>query len=94
MTSRNTALAFALGAAVGGITALLLAPDKGEVTRQRIRETGARVAHKGAAAVDQAKTTVEGASHVISDSAKRQAGAVGEAFAAAKETYVRESHRV
>ncbi len=78
---------------MGGITALLLAPDKGEVTRQRIRETGARVAHKGAAAVDHAKTTVEGASQAIGDSARRQAGAVGEAFAAAKETYVRETHR-
>ncbi len=78
---------------MGGITALLLAPDKGEVTRQRIRETGARVAHKGAAAVDHAKTTVEGAGQAISDNARRQAGAVGEAFAAAKETYVRETHR-
>ena len=78
---------------MGGITALLLAPDKGEVTRQRIRETGARVAHKGAAAVDHAKTTVEGAGQAIGDNARRQAGAVGEAFAAAKETYVRETHR-
>ena len=93
-TNTNTAMAFVLGAAVGGVTALLLAPAKGEVTRQRIREGSAKVAHRGATAVEQAKTTVEGAGHAISDAARHQAGAVGEAFTAAKETYVREKNRV
>lgn len=89
----NTALAFVLGAALGGITALLLAPAKGEVTRQRIREGGATLANKGAAAVENAKSTIADAGQAVSSATRQQAGAVGEAFAAAKETYLREKDR-
>ena len=39
---RYTALAFLIGAAAGGITALLLAPEKGKITRRRLREGAAR----------------------------------------------------
>jgi gas vesicle protein len=90
---KNSILAFAVGAAVGGTVALLLAPDKGEVTRQRIRDGSARVIHKGTEAVDRAKAAAEGAGHTIGNAARQRAGAVGDAFAAAKETYVRESTR-
>lgn len=90
---KNSFLAFTIGAAVGGAVALLLAPDKGEVTRQRIRDGGARALHKGSAAVDQAKAAVEGAGHSIGNVARQRAGAVSDAFAAAKETYTRESTR-
>lgn len=69
-TNKNVALVFALGAAVGGITALLLAPEKGDVTRQRIRERSSGLAHKVPA--------------------RRWAGAVGDAIAAAKESYEHE----
>lgn len=91
--NKNSTLAFVVGAALGSAVALLLAPAAGDVTRQRIRDGGARIASKGAAAVDSAKTAVEGAGHSIDQARKRQAGAVSEAFAAAKETYVRETNR-
>lgn len=90
---KNSFLAFTVGAAVGGTVALLLAPDKGEVTRQRIRDGGARALHKGSMAVDQAKASVEGVGHSIGNAARQKVGVVGDAFAAAKETYVRESSR-
>jgi len=73
-TTKNTALFFALGATVGGITALLLAPDKGKVTRQRIRERSDGLRHRG--------------------TARQWTGAVGDAFAAAKETYEHEKNNV
>lgn len=89
-TNKNSTLAFVMGAALGGAVALLLAPDKGTVTRQRIRAGGARIVSK----VDHARTSVEDAGHAIGNATRQQAGAVGEAFAAAKETYVREKNRV
>lgn len=95
MTSKGSStLAFVLGAAMGGATALLMAPDKGEVTRQRIRDSGSRAKHKGAAAIDQAKSSVADAGHDIGHSARNHAGAASDAFTAAKETYTREKNAV
>ncbi|MFO7607765.1 MAG: YtxH domain-containing protein [Candidatus Krumholzibacteriia bacterium] len=85
-------MAFVLGAAMGGATALLMAPDKGEVTRQRIRASGSKAMSNGAAVVDNAKSSVEDAGHAISQSARHHASAVGDAFTAAKETYAREKN--
>lgn len=65
---------FALGATVGGITALLLAPDKGKVTRQRIRERSNGIRN--------------------SNTARQWTGAVGDAFAAARESYEHEKNPV
>ena len=45
--SSDTALAFLLGAVTGGIVALLLAPEKGEVTRRKIRDGATDVYGKG-----------------------------------------------
>jgi gas vesicle protein len=87
-------MAFVLGAAMGGAAALLMAPDKGEVTRQRIRDTGSRAKTKGAAMVDQAKSSVADAGHAIGHSARQHAGAASDAFTAAKETYAREKNAV
>ncbi len=37
MSTKNSVMAFLGGAAVGAVVALLFAPEKGEVTRRRIR---------------------------------------------------------
>ncbi|GEM_PF-6699858 len=36
--TQDAAVAFAFGALAGGVAALLLAPEKGEVTRKRLKE--------------------------------------------------------
>ena len=90
----NTLVAFLLGAAVGGIAALLLAPEKGEVTRQRVREGGGRLVRRGKEALTQAGTTMEEAarqkSHAASEAAHKQVSAVREAVSEAKDAYRRE----
>ena len=90
----NTLMAFLLGAAVGGITALLLAPEKGEVTRRRMREGGDRIVQRGKEALTHAGTTMEEAArekgHAASEAAHRQVSAVREAVSEAKDAYRRE----
>ncbi len=90
----KTVLAFVLGAAMGGITAILLAPDKGDVTRQRLRDGGARIIHRGRDAVSNAASTVEESArergHAVGEAVRRQAGAMQEAAQEAKDTYRRE----
>ena len=93
----NTLMAFMLGAAAGSITALLLAPEKGEVTRRRLREGGDRVIHRGKEAVTRAATVVEEAarekSHAVSDAARQQVHAVRGAVSEAKDAYHREMEK-
>jgi gas vesicle protein len=90
----DTLLAFVLGAAVGGIAALLLAPDKGEVTRQRLREGGGRLVDRGKDAVSKAAAAVEDAAkekgQSATEAARQQMSALGSAAAAAKDAYRRE----
>jgi len=50
----DTLMAFVLGAVVGGVAALLLAPEKGEVTRQRLREAGDKALGEGKDALAKA----------------------------------------
>jgi gas vesicle protein len=45
--STDTVLAFMLGAVTGGVIALLMAPEKGEVTRKKIREGASGLVGKG-----------------------------------------------
>ncbi len=91
---RYTALAFLIGAAAGGITALLLAPEKGKITRRRLREGGGKIVDKGKDALGRtAKAIGEGAQeqgHALSAAAGQQMGAVRGAVAEAKDAYRRE----
>lgn len=87
---RETVLAFLLGAVAGGVTALLLAPDRGSETRRRLR-TGARdlkdtASEKGRRLVD---ATQAGVDHVT-ESTRAQLGAVRGAVAEGREAYRRE----
>lgn len=94
--SRNTnaLMAFLLGAAVGGITALLLAPDKGETTRRRLREGGVQGLRRGKDRMAKAATSLEDAARVkgeaVSEAARRRVDAARAAFAEAKDAYRRE----
>ena len=99
--SSDTTLAFLLGAVAGGVLALLFAPEKGEVTRDKIRQgtgdayskgkdwvsgTGKTLGDRAGEITDAAKGKVHG----VTDSARHQVGAVKEAIAEGKEAYRRE----
>lgn len=53
-----TLIGFALGAAVGAGLALLLAPDNGKGTRQRLASSARRWRESAGHAIDQARDTV------------------------------------
>jgi gas vesicle protein len=90
----ETLLAFLVGAAVGGVAALLLAPDKGEATRRRLREGGGRLIDRGKEAMGKAAASVEEAARekgqAMGDAARQQASALGSSVSAAKDAYRRE----
>ena len=99
--SSDTALAFLLGAVTGGVIALLLAPEKGEVTRRKIREGAGDLYGKsknlageaGLRAREKALETGEWVKEKASDaagSARAQVEAVKSAVAEGKEAYRRE----
>jgi len=101
--SRNgeVLLAFLLGAGTGAVTALLFAPEKGEVTRKRLKEGADNFSKKGADLIKATRGVVEdttrevvGASkrkaEELGGTVKRQADAVREAIAEGKEAYHRE----
>jgi gas vesicle protein len=97
----DTALAFLLGAVTGGIVALLLAPEKGEVTRRKIRDGASDLYGKGRGwtegkgkeirqkAGDTSEWVKEKAGDAA-DAARHQVDAVKSAVAEGKEAYRRE----
>jgi gas vesicle protein len=104
--SRNsdTVLAFLLGAVTGGVIALLLAPEKGEVTRGRIRKGASDIYVKGRGCVDGSQKEVrhraedlaeraKDKAHDAADSARQQIQAVKEAVAEGKDAYRREMEK-
>lgn len=99
--STDTVLAFLLGAVTGGVIALLMAPEKGEVTRRKIREGAGDIYTKGRdlagetghrtkeKAVEAGEWVKEKASDAAS-TARTQVEAVKSAVAEGKEAYRRE----
>jgi gas vesicle protein len=100
----NTVMAFVLGAAVGGLAALLLAPRSGQETRRRLLETAEDLYETGEEKVKEVtsdvreratevgetvKDRVEGAT----EGARSQVDAVKEAASEAKHTYQKERRR-
>lgn len=69
---------FMLGALAGGVTALLMAPDKGEVTRQRIREKSTDLYGRGQEAIEQGRTVLGEKAHEYGDTARETAQRVSE----------------
>ena len=99
--SSDTALAFLLGAVTGGIIALLMAPEKGEVTRKKIRESATDLYGKGKGWTEEKGKDVRqkagGAADWVKDkagdaagAARQQVDAVKSAVAEGKEAYRRE----
>ena len=101
---RDTALAFLLGVVAGGVTALLLAPDRGSETRRRLRDGARDLYQKGEGSFSTAKDLVGERAHELADTAKHrvdnltqvarsQAGAVREAVTEGRDAYKRELSR-
>jgi len=89
-SSGDRLLAFLAGAAVGGIAALLLAPEKGEVTRKKIRKMFEELQERGEDACGETGKALEGKAKELAKLAKSQTGAIKEAFAEGKEAYLKE----
>jgi gas vesicle protein len=58
LNAGSTLMGFAIGAAVGAGLALLLAPDSGKKTRQRLASTARRLSESAGHTIDQARDTV------------------------------------
>ncbi len=65
--AQNVTAAFALGAVAGGVAALLLAPEKGHMTRKQLKNGAAKLMKRGGAFVGKirgaAVEAVEAARH-------------------------------
>jgi gas vesicle protein len=99
--SSDTVLAFLLGALAGGTVALLLAPDKGEVTRRKLRHGATDLVGKGKGWVSDTAGDLRGKAGDLADRARGRVGDVTEgarhqieavkgAVAEGKEAYRRE----
>lgn len=86
----DTLLAFLVGAAVGGIAALLLAPEKGEVTRKKIQKGFGELQKKGEEAYEEIEKSLEDKAKELAKLAKSQGDAVKEAFNEGKSAYLKE----
>lgn len=61
MNNANTLLAFMAGAAAGAVAALLLAPESGEKTRERIRQKAEGVTEQAKARILEGLDAIENA---------------------------------
>ncbi len=75
----DTLLAFLVGAVAGGVAALLLAPEKGEVTRARIREKSGDLYSSGRDRVGRTVQDVEERAHEYGEAARVKAQEVANA---------------
>lgn len=88
--STKTGLAFLIGTVVGGVAALLMAPDKGSQTRQKLRLRAKEGYEKGQHAIGHARETVEEKASKVMDAAEKNKDAIKEAAGEAKAAYKRE----
>ena len=81
--------AFVLGAVVGGVTALLLAPEKGEVTRKQLKDGAMELAKRGEALAGEMRGAAAEAMDAASRATRKQVdtvrGAVTEAVRTSRE---------
>lgn len=79
--------AFALGVVAGGAAALLLAPEKGEVTRKQLKAGAARLAKRGEAFTGKIREATAEAMKTAASTARKQVEAVKGAVAEGAKTY-------
>lgn len=102
--STDITLAFIFGAIAGGAIALLMAPEKGEVTRMKIRRGATDLVDKGKGWVSETTDgvrgratgvvdRVRGKASDVTETARMQIDSVKGAIAEGKEAYRREMDR-
>jgi gas vesicle protein len=102
--SSDIALAFLAGAVAGGVIGLLLAPDKGEVTRGRIKKGATDAYGRSREFVSGSRRELQekagelsekarGKFESVTDAARSQIDAVKGAVAEGKEAYRREMEK-
>lgn len=72
-TTSKILTAMAVGAAVGAIAGLLLAPDKGSETRRKLKEQGRKVADEMKAKFQKGKEKMNGMKEDMEEAIKEQA---------------------
>ncbi|MDO8730794.1 MAG: YtxH domain-containing protein [Candidatus Omnitrophota bacterium] len=91
--TQDAAVAFAFGALAGGVAALLLAPEKGEVTRKRLKEGAKGLIEHGETFACEVRGAAEGALKTATGTVRRQAEAVRGAVAEGAKVYREELDR-
>lgn len=69
----NRLVTFLLGAATGGLAALLLAPASGRETRRRLREASTDLYAQGLESAEDAKGRIEETAREVGDTAQEKA---------------------
>ena len=85
--TNELAAAFALGVVAGSVVALLFAPEKGEVTRKRLKDGATQLAKRGETLAGGIREATAGAMKAAADTARKQAEAVRGAVAEGAKTY-------
>ncbi len=91
--TQEAAVAFAFGALAGGVAALLLAPETGEVTRKRLKEGARELMEHGETVAGEIRGAAEGVLKTATGTARRQAEAVKGALAEGTKVYREELER-
>ncbi len=91
--TQEFSVAFAVGALAGGIVALLLAPEKGEVTRKRLKEGARELIEHGETVAGEIRGAAEGVIKTATGTVRRQAEAVRGAVAEGTKAYREELER-
>ena len=102
--TRDTLLAFLIGAVAGGVAGILLAPEKGSETRRKLCKGAGELYEKGEKIFEETSHALGEKAHDITDAARTKAGELGgaarhqvdavkAAVAEGREAYRRELHR-
>ena len=83
-------VAFIIGAAVGAVAGILLAPDSGANTRRKIKDKMTDLRDKGAEKLDEVETRVREKSQHLKEEAGHRVDALKAAVNEGKAAYMRE----